>query len=417
MTERRQFSGRRRLVLAALFLATLAWFLYRVAAPSAGRLTAGFGAYYTAASLARAGPLPAEVYAPGFFRPLVERAMLGQASDIYTNPPTTALAFWPLAGLGAPLARQVWTAANVLLLFLAVGLLLRAYPWRDAWAGGLILGGLALLFRPVVSNVASGQLYILILALLAAAALAFNRGRDGRAGLALAAVAALKALGGPLVALAGWLGRWRLALSAGLALGLLFLLTLPLLPLATWQAYLAQLGEVTSGPWVCVTAYQTTRSLLCHLLTYDPVWNPAPVAEAAWLANGLYALIFLASLAAVLALARRRPEAAFAALAAWEVLLRPLGEGYHHTQMLLPLAWLLAAWQAGRLDVRGLRLAVLAGILLYCLPYPYTHPRLGAGWLALLAYPRLAAGWLLFLAILLAARRSQKEVEPAELAG
>jgi hypothetical protein len=79
---------------------------------------------------------------------------------------------------------------------------------------------------------------------------------------------------------------------------------------------------------------------------------------------------------------------------AWGVIFAPLGEGYHHTVMLIPLSWLVIHWSA--LDWLS-RLGLLAVACFYFIPFaPYPPDWQSSGW-ALLAYPRLYGAWLTLL--------------------
>jgi hypothetical protein len=406
----------RRLAAYLFFAAAALWFSLGVVRPAAERLTHGFGAYYAAARLLLDGRMSAQIYDPDYFRPLVRAATHGQAEDIFNaNPPTTTLLFAPLAPLTVEMARRVWMVLSALLLLAGLGLLVWVFGGRPFAPTLALVGGVGLLFQPVASNFEFGQAYALLFFLLSVATAAFVRQRDAVGGLALAVALLLKPAAAILLLVLLWVRRWRfIALTVGVAAATV-LLTLPVFPLSMWRAYGQLLAEAGRGPWVCVTAYQTSRSLLCHLLRYDAFWNPQPVADAPWLATALYLLLGLVTLAAILALGRRRPVAAFVAAVAWSVLLAPLGEQYHHIPMLIPTTWLIVKWQHGRLPGQSARLALLLGVLLYVMPYPFLHPRLNEGWMALLAYPRLAAGWLILLAVYDAGQRPMTVPDPSSV--
>src|SRR5262249_9419573 len=78
----------------------------------------------------------------------------------------------------------------------------------------------------------------------------------------------------------------------------------------------------------------------------------------------------------------------------------PVGEGYHYT-MVLP-ALLVAFWWAWRLGAAlhwwGWAALLLAALLMGA-PVLSKSPRLGAGWLARLAYPRVYGAYLLWLVL------------------
>ena len=391
----------RSTVVVVTFLLIAVWFVMRVVAPSAQRLTHGYGAYYSASRLLAEGRLSAAIYDPDYFRPQVRRDSDGQADDIYNaNPPTTALLLLPLAPLPSESARLIWTVLNLLLLFGGLALLLFTFSRSTSLGHALGIFALAMLFQPVVQNFYFGQAYILIFFLLAVAAIAFHRRRSALGATSLGLALLLKTAGTPLLLLLVWQKRWRyLALLIALTL-LVLLVTLPLFPLDMWLAYRQLLPEATGGPWVCVTAYQTTRSLLCHLFTFRREWNPTPVAHLPLLASTLLLLLGGLTLLAIFVRASKRPTVAFLGMIAWSVLFAPIGEQHHHTVMLIPLTWLIVSrpsYAAGAFSQWASRLGLALLLAFYFVPFDVNHPAFQQGWRALVAYPRLYGGWLVLL--------------------
>jgi hypothetical protein len=183
-----------------------------------------------------------------------------------------------------------------------------------------------------------------------------------------------------------------------------FLFTLPLFPLEMWLAYGRLLGEVNSSPFVCVPAYQTTRSWLCHLFAptqpgWAVVWQTAENIGVSipWPVSISLLLLAIVTLVLLLRLTRTRPVATLMGIITWSILFLPLGEIHHHTVLLIPLAWLIGRWP--QLS-RPARIALLLAVLCYLVNFPVNAPGLQSGWLALLAYPYLAGAWLIFLGIL-----------------
>src|SRR5439155_7266018 len=89
----------RRLLIPAVIVG-VGWLVLGVAFPSAGRLTNGFSAYYTAAKLIREGAPVARFYDDEWFRAQTIRLGFERAPDIYNiNPPAASLLFWPLSTL------------------------------------------------------------------------------------------------------------------------------------------------------------------------------------------------------------------------------------------------------------------------------------------------------------------------------
>jgi hypothetical protein len=447
MNKERQFPGRdhwQLWVAVAAFCLVALWFVWRVLWPAATALTHGFGAYYSASRLLSGGELSADIYDPAYFRPIVQQDSQGQINDIYNaNLPTTTLMFWPLSFLPIRQARLVWTFANVAFLAAGLGLLLSAFgiPLRERryWPVGLLVFTIGLLLRPVVQNFMLGQAYVLVFFLFSITTAAFfktqppiteqevrSKRQEARSkssypspitqlpnypitqsagAISLALSLLLKTAGWPLLILLLWLRKgWFLAWGVGFGL-LVFLVTLPIFPLEMWTAFGRLLSQVGRSPFICVPAYQTTRSWLCHLFAPGVFWQEAETAEIAIPAPATAAYFVLGAvcLLVLLRLARRRPAAAFIGFVCWGILFLPLGEVHHHTVMLIPLVWFVAGWP--RYNWIGRMIVVLAAVC-YLLPFPVNTPQLQSGWLSLLAYPYLAAAWLIFLGVLKEGRAS-----------
>jgi hypothetical protein len=158
-----------------------------------------------------------------------------ELQDQFKYSPAFAVLFAPFAWLPWPLALFLWSALNVLALFVAMERLL---PPRAA------LAGLAFLLLEVVRAMQNAQSNALVAALIILAYVALERGRAWRAAVAVALGAAVKIF--PLAALSFALPRRR-ALRTGLAtaavgvgLALLPLLVTPPATLAaqyrSWRA-------------------------------------------------------------------------------------------------------------------------------------------------------------------------------------
>ncbi|MFZ0546302.1 MAG: glycosyltransferase family 87 protein [Candidatus Promineifilaceae bacterium] len=416
MSQERRFPGREHWQLwlaVAAFCAAAVWFYGQVLWPSATNLTHGFGAYYSASRLLSNGDISADIYDPAYFRPIVRADSGGAADDIFNaNPPTTTIMFLPLSFLPIEQARMVWTVMGTIFLALGLGLLLWGFgvPFqtpnqRTLW---FIVMTLALLFQPVIQNFLWGQAYVLVFFLSSVTTAAFfkaqasdqpNHKIESAGGIALAASLLLKTAGWPLLILFLWLRKWRfLAWIIGFG-AVVFLATLPIFRLEMWQVYGRLLSEVSSSPMNCVPAYQTTRSLLCHLFAPNVYWQDAAAAgiKIPDLVTGTYFVLGIGCILGLLRLARKRPNAAFVGFVCWSILFLPLGEVHQHTVLLIPLVWLIVKWsEHGRFG----RTALLLAVVCYLIPFPMNAPQFQSGMLALLAYPYVAGAWLIFLGIL-----------------
>jgi hypothetical protein len=396
----------KNIIVYVITAAITIWFFSRVLYPASQTLTHGFGAYYSAARLLQSGQFSAQVYDPAYFRPIVRADSHQQADDIYfANPPTTSLMLWPLSFLPIETARFIWTLANALMLWGGLALLVLNFAPQFNLPTFALLITLGMLFQPVVENIRLGQAYLLIFLLLTMAVAGWSKTVDPGAirlkitdtlsGTALALALTLKTAGWALLPLLAWQRRWRILAWTIIIGGTILLLTLPLFWLPMWQRYWQLLNEANNSPQTCAAAYQTTRSLLCHLFVFEPPWSPSPVINRPWLAPILLICLALFTFILNLKLSRQQEIPAIMATLAWGVIFAPLGEEYHHTVMLIPLGWLVINRQS--LQKSGWSI-LLAAILLYLIPLPPNQAQWHNNWWALLVYLRLYGAWLTLLA-------------------
>jgi hypothetical protein len=277
---------------------------------------------------------------------------------------------------------------------------------RKYWPLSLAVLTFGFLFRPVIQNFMFGQAYVLLFFLLSVTTAAFFKNQSinkpnqpinqSTGGLALALSLLLKTAGWPLLILLFWLRRIRfLAGIVGVSV-VVFLVSLPVFTLEMWLAYGRLLSEVGRSPLICVPAYQTTRSWLCHLFAPNVLWQEAETAGIAipTPVTIVYLVLGIVCLVGLLRLARKRPETAWIGFVCWSVLFLPLGEVHHHVVMLIPFVWLLVGWAE---QSRFSRVAFVLAAVCYLISFPINAPQYQSGWLALLAYPYLAGAWLIFL--------------------
>lgn len=398
-------------VLTVLALAALLVYLGTVAVPAAHRSTNGFAAYFTASRLLTVGPAAmARVYDNAWFGSQVRQAGFPEVADIFNvQPPTMSLLLLPLAGLPSPTARLVWILFS--LACLVVGLVLLGRALGQPWLWGLWVTPLCLLYAPVSETIRLAQAYLVLFLLLCLFLWALvtwppRRRSTLTAGVALGLLLILKTTGVWLWPILAAARRWSILGWAALTAGLIALATLPWIGGETWLTYLRLLPTLANKPERTVTAYQTLTSLSGHLFALDARFNPQPVADVPALAS----VMTLAALAGLLIVSirsnrinepRHAPRVLSAAMmVSLLVISGPVGEGYHYV-LVLP-AVVIAVWWAWQVRPGALAWIVLAGaILLIAVPLPYTHPRLAAGWWALLAYPRVYGaiglwGWLVW---------------------
>ncbi len=394
------------MVMAIGFLAV---YCVQVVLPATRTTTNGFAAYYTASYLLAHSPQQMDrIYDDAWFRTQIARAGIRGVRDIFNiQPPTMALILWPLAGLSPGIARLIWTLCSLVFLLGGVALLAHRLGLSRRQVGGIYL--LCLLYAPAMDNLREGQVYLLLFFWLCLVFWALGpfppkshpSQADGVAGTALGLMLVLKTGAAWLWPLLLLGGRWRsllwaAAISAGVAL-----VTLPWFGLEVWRLYGLQLPLLATMPERYVTAYQTTTSLFGHVLIYDPVWNPQPIARCAWLAKALTGGVWLLSLYLSARWGRLREpqqEVRMLTLALFGALIAansPLGTE-HHTLFVLP-SLIVAFWWAWRAELdRDVWLLLILAALLLGAPLSYLSHRLEGGWLALLAYPRVYGAYLLW---------------------
>ena len=207
---------------------------------------------------------------------------MGANSDLGFLPfaPAAVLPLLPLGLLPEAAAYFTWTLLGLASLFAAVAILLVAL--RPPPMLALLLVALLPLFEPLRANFTVGQAYaFVLLALVVHAVVSYavpSRRRAwaaGVGGLAAAIVVVLKTNYGLLILLPALIWRrWRLV---GVTVGVVLvaaLLTLPLVGVDGWSAWVQSALSWRARPETSVTAYQTVHSLLAHLLRADPTWNP-----------------------------------------------------------------------------------------------------------------------------------------------
>jgi hypothetical protein len=225
-----------------------------------------FKAYYMAAQLAREGQ---DFYD---WRLELEKAQThGIAPDasLYIYPPPFVLLVMAFAALSFEMATRVWFMANLILLFITLAILVRAFNINrgvPVWLMG------AFLFTPVMYNLHMGQANIIVLFLITIAYVLFKQHGEARGGIAIGLATLVKVSPGALAAYLLWKGRYRASLAA---LAVVILLSLVgVLVLETWG--------------VGLSSYARYLTQVLPELGARP--NPHTHSF-----NGLFSLMFLAS--------------------------------------------------------------------------------------------------------------------------
>lgn len=301
--------------------------------------------------------------------------------------------FLPLARLDYVPARMIWTAVSLIVLTLALGWLLRDLGLRSvAWTSGLFI--LVLLYQPFYAQMAYGQMYAALTALLVLVWYGYRYRRESILGTALGVMLVFKTAGVLLLLLLLIRWRWRALLWTGGTALAVILVSLPQLGLDSWLAYADMLGEYGQRPSHLAAAYQTPNSLFRRLFVLDPLWNPTPLFDSPVFGSGLAlaALLALMGISGYLAYrSTHSDDLLFSAFVTAGLLISPVSLDYHFVLLLVPVLILIARFR-DRSHLAQARLAL--AVALIALTMDWNTPLHGAE--VLLAYPKLYGALLLW---------------------
>jgi hypothetical protein len=390
-----------RLAAWCASLGLLVLFVAHEVIPSAKRPnTVGFATLYTESRILIHAPHELyRVYDDAWFQPQVDRSLGAHVQEIaHGQPPTMSLILAPLACASPRGARVAWIAISALLWIagiwtLAIGL---GLPRLHGIPPVVWLSAAGTAYRPIAENLRRGQGYALMFFLLSMAIailIRMDRRRWGAVGVLLASMFFLKSAGLWILLVMAVARRWRVVGVAALAGLAIILVCSPFTGWGIWLIYGRDAVTWMAQPSNYVAAYQTIRSLTGHLLIFDSVWNPKPVANLPALAQVLAIGLGAGALAVTAAFQRFDSDLhgdralTVGMCVSLMVTAVPVAEGYHYV-LVFP-AVVIAWWWAVRSDASPPARLLLAGCTgLLCVPQRYygsVHVR--DGWAALLAYP------------------------------
>lgn len=369
--------------------------------PAARANTHGFAAYYAAAYLLTHTPQNMEhVYDNDWFAAQISSVGIPGVYDIFNiQPPTMSLMLLPVVFLPPGTARWIWILQSLGLLL--GGLVLLARALRLPLQCGVWIFPICLLYTPVTETLQYGQAYLLLFCLVCLLVWALLQNKDSVAGIALGSMLMLKSAAvwlWPLLLLKqrGRALLWACAMAASIGI-----ISLPLIGVKTWRAYIGLLPQLARAPERPVTAYQTVTSLWGHLMVFDAKWNPSPLVNWPLPATVLTVTVLIITLVLSAHWSQLKGDPletqalSLALFLSLVVTNTPFAEGYHYV-LVLP-AVLIAGWWAWQAKPGWKHWAILAMVtFLLGAPLPYKSPGLTAGWLALVAYPRVYGAFLLW---------------------
>lgn len=258
--------------------------------------------------------------------------------DHTSVPPQTPLFYKPFTLFTDPfLARSVFNAFGLLAFVFMLHRLLKQYAPLSFPRSVVLLAAMAF---PIYQNIAFGQTYLFIAALLIAAWLAHIRGRNVMAGVWLAVAVALKVT--PVVVLLYFMVRrqWKLVLSFILCYLLLSGAAMLLVGHEVFELYFLHLLPRIADGYIndpYSASYHGFVVLLRHLGQYDAVLNPNPLYSFSPQLIAFLNLVLLLPLLAVAVFRSGFKKTGETEPFVLLLLLLFLGSGYSSTYSLLVL--------------------------------------------------------------------------------
>lgn len=348
-------------------------------------------AYYLYTRGALAG---IDVFAPGAVTTLASAIQSPYTISLPTFLPGGYVLMIPIALLPYRVAGVLWVLAGQAFVLLACVAWGRAVGLRGPLAAAAAM--LVLSFQPTLENVATGQLSLLVLALVALGVRAQVAGRPLPAALFLSLGLQLKPHYVLLVVFLAWIGAPVTALltfaGVGLWSGLAVLLFGPAWLVAYWTAMRDMLAR---SPHLHVWLMNLSPHAMLHRFAGDAGPRLATDALAIALACAL-AVLVLRVVRPPLEAPREGVLAAWAVALAAVPLASPLTEEHHLALLLLPLLWALARVE----DLSGAWRACLVGAcVLLAARYSVEAFAVFDRGVASLAHGGKAAGTALLLAV------------------
>jgi Glycosyltransferase family 87/WD40-like Beta Propeller Repeat len=390
--------------LLLLFLLLL--FAVRGLIPAWSHLDADFPNYYLVARLWREGYPVERVYDWVWFQRQKDHAGIDKALVGFTpSTLTSALIVLPLSSLSPLQASRCWLVISLGFLLSAAAILKQVT--RLTWQRIGVIMFLAV--TPLQKNFLLGQVYSVVLFLLALGVWSYFKDRQFLSGVVLASAAAINIYLVLFLVFFAMKKRWRAACGVIAGIASASVLSIYLFGADACRIYLREVfpwqlrGEI-NDPYAI--DWDSLNALVRRLFIAEPELNPAPVAHLpslyALLHSLTYSFIFIAFLWAIGSEGENssRDKLEWASYLFLLLLLSPGPLPFHFVALILTVAlavdYLLAR---GQVAWAGSFVALYA---LTCMPYDRLYRMNPSGWRSLLFAPRLSfmmvlAGVLLWI--------------------
>jgi Glycosyltransferase family 87/WD40-like Beta Propeller Repeat len=349
-------------------LAGIAFVLFPAVRQGWTHVETDFPNYYTAAVLARKhAPLRKFYDWTWFQRQMNYAGWEHQLGGYIPHSPLTMLPILPLSGLAPMTAKRAWLAANLVFLFIAIGLLAQISKIPASRLILLATAGYAAL-QP---NFIYGQYYVFILFLLSASFWLLLRKREFSAGALLGAVFVTKLYAGPFLVYFAWKRQWRVVAGMLVSCAALGLLSIGLYG---WKDNLYYVTSVLPRALVAETndpyapGLSTVSNMLRHTFVYSATLNPHPLFNFPPVAFFVQVVVTLAApVFCVLALPRKQDGEPRREVALFLVMLLFASPNRVQYMSVMLLAVIALLWDKA---TPSARVALVAGYLAMSLPVP-----------------------------------------------
>jgi hypothetical protein len=287
------------------------------------------------------------------YLPLNELAQrfVGFASPM-THPapctPITALLFIPIALFGYNNSVIIWTFIELLLIGVIAYLLIILWSGKPNVLGGIFLFFLLLAWYPVMVDVLSGQLSVLLTFLLLASLLALRKDRKILAGVLIGLSVAIKIITWPLIIFFALKKDWKTLLASVITVISLNLVPLAILGLKSMMEYYLQISMQVSAVYhgflknyslwsIGYRLFEGSGSVGKDLISAPPLVNLPSIAP--WVSAGLAAAFLIAGL--IMAIRVMDMEIAFSIIICVIVLVSPITWDHYYVMLIISVVVLL----------------------------------------------------------------------------